>query len=324
MTTQSVGIDVGKEELVVCIRNANGDSLTPASFPNTSTGIKKFALYLKKHNFTPEDPVLFESTGPYHWKASRMLADLGYFVKVDNPLHTKQIARLSIRKRKTDKVDASHLAFLASQGYGYRFIETAETAKKKALVRHFWKLRRTATNLLVHERYLKEYRNLSRASVSGLLVKRCEKLKKEIVAEWSAGNDVKYLDSIPGITPFLAATILAELLPLERFQRIDQIIAFAGLDPSVKQTGGRRGTHGPISKRGSPTLREALFLAAFGSFSKEPMKSLYKQYKDRGIHHNAVLCILSRKILRIAVSLLKKRRVFDLKKLSTPKELTGT
>jgi len=99
-------------------------------------------------------------------------------------------------------------------------------------------------------------------------VKRCEKLKKEIVQEWSHGNDVKYLDSIPGITPFLAATILAELLPLERFQRINQIIAFAGLDPSVKQTGGKRGTHGPISKRGSPTLREALFLAAFGSFSK--------------------------------------------------------
>ena len=324
MTTQSVGIDVGKEELVVCIRDTDGNLTTPVSFPNTSTGIKKFAGYLKKHGITPEDPILLESTGPYHWMTARMLADDGFFVKVANPLHTKQIARLSIRKRKTDKVDATHLAFLASQSYGYRFIETAEMAKKKALVRHFWKLRTTATNLLVHERYLKEYRQVSRASVSALLVKRCEKLKKEIVAEWSVGNDVKYLDSIPGITPFLASTILAELLPLERFQRIDQIIAFAGLDPSVKQTGGKRGTHGPISKRGSPTLREALFLAAFGSFSKEPMKSLYKQYKDRGIHHNAVLCILSRKILRIAVSLLKKRRVFDIKKLSTPKELTRT
>jgi transposase len=324
MTTQSVGIDVGKEELVVCIRDTDGNSAIPASFPNTSTGIKKFALYLKKNAVTPEDPILLESTGPYHWMAARTLADDGFFVKVANPLHTKQIARLSIRKRKTDKVDAEHLAFLASQSYGYRFIETEEMAKKKALVRHFWKLRTTATNLLIHERYLKEYRHVSRASVSAILVKRCEKLKKEIVSEWSAGNDVKYLDSIPGITPFLASTILAELLPLERFERIDQIIAFAGLDPSVKQTGGKRGTHGPISKRGSPTLREALFLAAFGSFAKEPMKSLYKGYKNRGLHHNAVLCILARKILRIVVALLKKRRVFDPQKLSTPKELTGT
>ena len=190
---------------------------------------------------------------------------------------------------------------------------------KKALVRHFWKLRRKASNLTIHGRYLKEYRHISRASISALLVKRCEKLKKEIVQEWSVGNDVKYLDSIPGITPFLAATILAELMPLERFQRIDQIIAFAGLDPSVKQTGGKRGTHGPISKRGSPTLREALFLAAFGSFSKGLMRGVYKRYKDRGLHHNAILCILARKILRIAVALLKKRRVFDPARL-----LTGT
>lgn len=127
---------------------------------------------------------------------------------------------------------------------------------------------------------------------------------------------MKYLDSIPGITPFLAATILAELLPLERFERIDQIIAFAGLDPSVKQTGGRKGSHGAISKRGSPTLREALWLAAFGSFSKQPMKTVYEHYKGRNLHHNTILCVMGRNILRIAVALLKKRRVFDPKYLA--------
>lgn len=314
----SVGIDVGKEELVLGIRNAEGIVHTPAPFPNTSIGLKKLAVHLERHRVGADDPILLESTGPYHWAAAKTLADRGFFVKVANPLHTKQIARISIRKRKTDTVDAGHLAFLASQAYGYRFIETTEMAKKKALVRHFWKLRRTATSLLIHEKYLKEYRNVSRTSVSAILVKRCEKLKKEIVAEWSSGNDLKYLDSIPGVTPFLAATILAELLPLERFERIDQMVAFAGLDPSVKQTGGKRGTHGPISKRGSPTLREALFLAAFGAFAKPgPMRTLYLQYRARGLHHNAALCILARKILRISVALLKKRRVFDAKYFST-------
>lgn len=313
--TQSIGIDVGKRELVARIRRSNGVTEPPAAFPNSSIGLKKFIVHFKKYDIDAETPILLESSGPYHWRAARTLADAGYFVKVANPLHTKQIARLSIRKRKTDKVDAAHLAFLASQNYGYRFIETEEMARKKALVRHYWKLRATATNLLVHERYLKEYRGIARTSVSALLVKRCEKLKKEIIKEWNKGNDVKYLDSIPGITPFLAATILAELLPLTRFERIDQIIAFAGLDPSVKQTGGRNGSHGAISKRGSPTLREALWLAAFGSFSKQPMKSLYARYKERGLRHNTILCVMGRKILRIAVALLKKRRMFDPKHL---------
>ena len=318
--THSIGIDVGKTELVACIRDTDGKSAIPAPFPNSSVGLQKFLVYLKAHDVSPDDPVLFESTGPYHWRAARTLADEGYFVKIANPIHTKQIARLSIRKRKTDKVDARNLAFLASQDYGYRFVETEEMAKKKALVRHYWKLRQSATDHLRHDRYLKEYRGIDDQSVSAFMVKRCMALKKMVVAQWSKGNDVKYLDSIPGITPFLAATILAELLPLDRFKTIDQIVAFSGLDPSVKQTGGAKGHHGKISKRGSPTLREALFLAAFGSFQREPMQSLYVRYKGRGLHHNTVLCILGRKILRIAVALLKKRRVFDAKYLSTEKD----
>ncbi len=236
--THSIGIDVGKEELVACIRNTDGKIAIPTPFPNSNLGLKKFALYLKENDTTSDDPILLESTGPYHWNAARTLADLGYFVKVANPLHTKQMARFSIRKRKTDKVDATHLAFLASQDYGYRFVETEEMAKRKALGRHYWKLRSFATRNILHERYLKEHRNFNDHSVSDFLVRKCEKLKKQIAEEWSKGNDVKYLDSIPGVTPFLAATILAELLPLERFQRIDQIVAFSGLDPSVRQTGG--------------------------------------------------------------------------------------
>lgn len=318
--SHSVGIDVGKRELVACIRCSNGITEPPAAFPNSSIGLNKFVVYLKKHNIQSDEPILLESTGPYHWQAARTLADKGFFVKVANPIHTKQIARLSIRKRKTDKVDAANLAFLASQNYGYQFVETRELVKKKAIVRHYWKLRTTATNLLVHEKYLKEYRDVNTASISKVIIKRCDILKKQIIKEWSKGNDMKYLDSIPGVTPFLAATLLVELTPLSRFQKMDQIIAYAGLDPSVKQTGGKAGKHGAISKRGSTTLRKVLWLAAFGSFQREPMKSLYLKYKERGLHHNTILCILGRKILRISVALLRKRRVFDPKYLVTSGE----
>ena len=320
MINYSIGIDVGKLELVACIRHLDGAEASPAPFPNSSLGLKKFVVYLQKQGVGPADPILFESTGPYHWQAARTLADAGYFVKIINPLHTKQMIRHSIRKRKTDKTDAGHIAFLASQGYGYRFIETTEMAKSKALVRHYWKLRSFATMELLHERYLKNYRGISDESVSKFLIKKCEQTKEKIVEHWSKGNDVKYLDSIPGVSPFLGATILSELLPLDRFQKIDQIVAFAGLDPSVSQTGGNKaGRHGPISKRGSPLLRTALFMAAFGSFGKRgPMREVYLKYKEKGYHHNTVLCILSRKILRTAVSLLKKRRMFDPEKFLQP------
>lgn len=309
-SSYGIGIDVGKRELVTCIRHSNGVTEPPATFANTSLGLKKFVVHLARQGIAKDVPIVLESTGPYHWTAARYLADHGYISKVINPLHTKQIARYSIRKRKTDKIDAAQLAFLASQNYGYVFVETKEMAKKKALVRHYWKLRGVAGSLSIHERYLKQYRGITAASVSEYLIAKCKSLRERIVRDWSTGNDLKYLDSIPGITPFLAATILAELQPLDRFQRVDQIIAFAGLDPSVKQTGGKPGSHGGLSKRGARTLRHVLYLAAFGSFH-HAMRPLYDAYRKRGLHHTEVLCILSRKILRIAVSLLRKRKMFD-------------
>lgn len=305
-----IGIDVGKRELVTCIRHSNGVSDPPAAFANSSLGLKKFVVHLTTENIEKDVPILLESTGPYHWNAARYLTDQGYVAKVVNPIHTRQIARYSIRKRKTDKIDAAQLAFLASQRYGYVFMETREMAQKKALVRHYWKLKGVAGSLAIHERYLKQYRGITAATVTPQMLAKCKVLKERIVQQWSSGNDLKYLDSIPGVTPFLGATILAELQPLDRFQKIDQIIAFAGLDPSVKQTGGKPGNHGALSKRGSRTLRQALYLAAFGTFH-HAFRPLYDAYRNRGLAHTEVLCILSRKILRIAVALLKKRRMFD-------------
>lgn len=305
---KSVGIDVGKTELVASIRNSDGKMAIPAPFPKTIMGVRKLIVHLRKHNIGNNEPILLESTGPYHWQAARSLTDKGYFVKVANPLHTKHIARHSIRKQKTDKVDAGHLAFLASQNYGYRFMETKEMARKKALARHCFKLRQIATRLTLRERYLKEYRGIGQYTASAAVLKVCETAKKALIKEWLSGNELKYVDSIPVVSPFLGAVILSELLPLEQFTRMDQIIAFAGLDPSVKQSGGKPDKHGRISKRGSPVLRLALFLAAFGSFSKKPTNLFCLRYKERGLHHNAILCILARKILRIAVALLKKRQ----------------
>lgn len=314
-SSYGVGIDVGKRELVTCIRRSNGVTEPPATFANSSIGLKKFVVHLADQNIEKDVPILMESTGPYHWPAARFLADRGYLSKVVNPLHTKQIARYSIRKRKTDKIDAAQLAFLASQQYGYAFVETKEMAKRKALIRHYWKLRMTTGNLFIHERYLKQHRGITAASVTSYLLEKCTSLRARIVKDWGTGNDIKYLDSIPGITPFLAATILAELQPLDRFQRVEQIIAFAGLDPSVRQTGGKPGIHGGLSKRGSHVLRHALYMAAFGSF-RGVWRPLYDSYRNRGLHHTEVLCILSRKILRTAIALLKKRRMFDPKYLT--------
>lgn len=73
---------------------------------------------------------------------------------------------------------------------------------------------------------------------------------------------IKLLMSIPGIGPILSATILGEIGNFNRFAKLAQLVAFVGIDPSVKQSGKFNSSRNRMSKRGSRLLRRALYLAA--------------------------------------------------------------
>jgi transposase len=306
----AIGIDVGKREMVACVRRSDGVSGPAISFPNTTLGTKQFIRKLKTDAVPHETPVLLEGTGPYHWATARLMREDGWNVRIVNPLATRQMIRASVRKRKTDKVDAGHLAFLASQGTGYPFVETVTMAHDKALVRHYWRLRKLWARTTIRERYLKEFHGIT--STLGVRIERESKRCNQVaIRALSKGNDLRYLDSIPGVSPMIAATLLAELRPLNRFKTVAQIVAYAGLDPKVIQSGGKPAHYGKLSKRGSPILRHALFFAAFGAFSRDPFAHHYRRYRERGLAHTEALCIIARKILRIAFALLKKRTEFN-------------
>ncbi len=72
-----------------------------------------------------------------------------------------------------------------------------------------------------------------------------------------------YITTIPGIGDTLGAIILSEIGDIHRFNAPNKLVAFAGLDVSrVTQSGEFTGTRQKISKRGSPYLRRAIWLAA--------------------------------------------------------------
>ena len=92
-----------------------------------------------------------------------------------------------------------------------------------------------------------------------------------------------YLHTIPGIGIIGAATILAEIGDISRFKNSSSLIAFAGIDPTVRQSGEFNSTHNHMSKRGSPYLRHAIFLAATTcSFHNSPLNAYYKKKRDQG------------------------------------------
>ncbi|WP_243124181.1 IS110 family transposase [Clostridium tyrobutyricum] len=73
---------------------------------------------------------------------------------------------------------------------------------------------------------------------------------------------------------------------MKRFKDGSKLVAFAGIDPSVKQSGEFVGTKNKMSKRGSPYLRRAIWLAASVACFNDPVLSAYYNKKRKeGKHH---------------------------------------
>ena len=123
-------------------------------------------------------------------------------------------------------------------------------------------------------------------------------------------TDTKIM-SIPGIADILGPTILGEIGDVNRFSNVKKLVAFAGLDPVVSQSGRFENKSGKISKRGSPLLRHALFLAANTAIQNdENLKQFYVKKKSEGKHHYSALNAVAAKLLRIVYWVLKNNKEY--------------
>lgn len=121
-----------------------------------------------------------------------------------------------------------------------------------------------------------------------------------------------YLHTIPGIGMIAAATILAEIGDINRFKSSSALVAFAGIDPTVRQSGEFSSTHNHMSKRGSPYLRHAIFLAATTcSFHNSPLNAYYKKKRDQGKHHLTVTGAVARKLTTVIYAVLRDGKPYE-------------
>ena len=124
-----------------------------------------------------------------------------------------------------------------------------------------------------------------------------------------------YLHTIPGIGIIGAATILAEIGDISRFKNSSALVAFAGIDPTVRQSGEFNSTHNHMSKRGSPYLRHAIFLAATTcSFHNSPLNAYYKKKRDQGKHHLTATRAVARKLTTVIYAVLRDSKPYEPKK----------
>lgn len=117
--------------------------------------------------------------------------------------------------------------------------------------------------------------------------------------------------SIPGISYVTGACIVGEIGDISRFKSPDKLLAFAGLDPAVYQSGNYDANKLTVSKRGSSYLRWAFHTAASIIIHYDPtFADYYFKKRKEGKHHLVALGHVSKKLIRVVFFILKYNRTF--------------
>lgn len=123
--------------------------------------------------------------------------------------------------------------------------------------------------------------------------------------------------TIPGIGKTLGAVILGEIGDITKFDNSKKLVAFAGIDATVKQSGEFEGTENHMSKRGSPYLPRALFQAALvacvGSNPDPVLSAFYRKKIAEGKHHNTAVGAVARKMCNIIYRVLTENRPYEVR-----------
>lgn len=117
--------------------------------------------------------------------------------------------------------------------------------------------------------------------------------------------------TIPGLGLMTGAAILSEIGSIDNFSSAVKLIAFAGLDPKLKESGSYQGRT-PISKRGSKYLRSAIWYSAMVACRVEPsFKQKYQERKDRGKSHRYCITAAANKLTKVIYHVLKNNCSFQ-------------
>jgi transposase len=144
----------------------------------------------------------------------------------------------------------------------------------------------------------------------------CQSILSDITALAKAVPYYACLTSIPGIGDNLASRIIAELGDIDRFHNRSALVAYAGLNPKILQSGDIDGTHLKISKKGNKHLRCLLYLAASCNYRAKKYDPVYEFNKKKrqqfGSHKSkAATVATAHKLLAVIYAMCKNGTLYS-------------
>ena len=253
-----VGIDVAKRSHEVTVITSEGQVVQKAfSIRNNCMGYNLMMEKLRKLTNVKSQIVFAVESTAHYWLAlyTRLRKD-GYKAIVLNPIQTSAMREMSIRKTKTDSKDS----FLIAE------LKKYPTPKKLARDSFGVEDCEGIYSMLL----------LTMLDEIQSLTEKADELEKRISSLLNEFDST--ITSVPGIGPILGACILSEIGDVTRFRSADKLTAYIGVDPSVNQSGEYISDHAHMSKRGSPYLRRAVWMASIVAVQRDPM---FRAYYDK-------------------------------------------
>jgi len=312
-----VGIDVSKDHLDVLL--LLGDKREGKQFTNTPTGFEKLRQWLERRLKPAEIHLCLEATGRYSEAIAQFGIEQGYRVSIVNPGRIKKFGESHLQRNKTDKLDAALIADYCRRMQPPAWIPpTPEVRDLQILVRHLDDLmqcRQQARNRLHAIPPIDPVVTHWKAQIE-ILDAQIQDVKQRIAAHLDSHPDLKQqkdlLDSIPGIGTLTIAKLIAECRDLRSFPGARQLVAFAGLNPRIIESGSSVAKKPGISRMGSASLRAALYMPAVTALRYNPViRAFTERLRERGVRGKALVVAAMRKLLHLVVGVLKSGRPFD-------------
>lgn len=228
--------------------------------------------------------------------------ELQYFFK--SGLHQKSVYALLKEAPTPETIASMHMTHLAhllkSTSHGHFDKETAQQLRvlaKKSVGASDSALSIQVTHTI---------------SQIELLDSQLEKVEAEMTEIMKFNDSV--IMTIPGIGYINGGMILGEIGDIHRFSNSNKLLAYAGLDPSVYQSGNFHATKTRMSKRGSKVLRYALINAAHNVVkNNSTFKAYYDAKMAEGRTHYNALGHCAGKLVRVIWKMMTDEVEFNLK-----------
>lgn len=313
-----LGIDIAKETFEVVLLEGEGEHVLRGRFDNHSTGFAQLGRWLKKR--CKERPVhaCLEATGRYGEALALFLHEAGMEVSVVNPRAVKKYAESTLQRNKTDRADALLIAqYLLRVQPDPWSPPSPAILELREMVRHLQALKTDRTRQQNREQAGGRSPAVQAAIATHIafLDEQIAQLAQQINAHIDRHPDLKQdkelLTSIPGIGDVCAATFIAEIPDISRFDRAGQIAAFAGLTPGQNQSGtSLSGSH--LVKWGNAHSRAVFYMPALSAHLWNPViAALRERLLARGKSKMTVVVAVMRKLIHLCFGVLKTRRPFD-------------